>query len=432
MNMNGAYCSFVWNEHGICTNPLVYRWERKKPRLILKVAVAERDGKWFAQDSVQHGNLGAVGSGGWSGGVSHRRSVSDHSGHEVIILALNAARATCSRDGLPLHIDKFIADTRTRVLSDTDVPVPTQRTTGTTESFDGASPSSPTTEQDTNMSSNSDTVLDSGEAFLDAVTGAGQAQEAPTLKAPSSVAPRAAEDGGALEVVSTGPVANTRDAAAGISEAFARAKGMVVSAAREVVFCGLLMAEQKAQLKHGQFLKWLGKHCPEIPTRTAQQWMQVAESAVCLAANAESLDQMRNGCVFSKLPVSNLLQLPPAELPEPAVAVQSRLLELVDGKTQKQLRLEFKDLEPKGRGGDNTPRDADGKRIQKGWGAKHAPDKEGAEELVRLYCQKIRFLREGQSLALIGDALLNELETERVELGHAIRAIRDSRKKTKR
>jgi hypothetical protein len=45
------------------------------------------------------------------------------------------------------------------------------------------------------------------------------------------------------------------------------------------IAAGKLLLEAKAQLKHGQWLPWLGKHCPGVPERTASHYMRLAKHA---------------------------------------------------------------------------------------------------------------------------------------------------------
>lgn len=45
------------------------------------------------------------------------------------------------------------------------------------------------------------------------------------------------------------------------------------------IAAGQLLCQAKGQLKHGEWLPWLGEHCPEISRRLAQKYMQVAAKA---------------------------------------------------------------------------------------------------------------------------------------------------------
>lgn len=130
-----------------------------------------------------------------------------------------------------------------------------------------------------------------------------------------------------------------------ITEAWTETEEVLRSGIRRVIVFGLLLLDTKERglqtkvIKHGQFLPWLEKNCPNVPQRTAYQWMSLASGVL------DSL-QICNDCKFDDLPLHQVLQLPPNELPKEAVEVQQKVFNLVDGKSQKQLLFEFRDLEP--------------------------------------------------------------------------------------
>ena len=99
-------------------------------------------------------------------------------------------------------------------------------------------------------------------------------------------------------------------------------------------------------IPRGQFLTWIKVHCPDISIRTAQVYMQIADG-ICKKL------QIRSLCVFDDLPLHKLLSMPSAELSQDALEVQSKVLSLIEGKTQQQLLLDFREIDPR-RGGDKV------------------------------------------------------------------------------
>jgi hypothetical protein len=218
--------------------------------------------------------------------------------------------------------------------------------------------------------------------------------------------------------------------AVAISAAFASAKAAMDPAMRKVILCGLLMLEQKARLKHGQFDPWLKTNCPEIPERTARMYRDIAEAAVCITLEKKSFVQIGNDCRFgANFPISKLLQLSAGELPKPVAEIQSRLFELVDGKSQKQLLFDFKDPDAR-RGGDRTPRNKHGKRIQKAWGSKE-PTPEDINSQAGLIIMDLAWLRgeKGKWISMLSEENFRALEFERVALTSVMSEIGKVRKK---
>ncbi len=205
------------------------------------------------------------------------------------------------------------------------------------------------------------------------------------------------------------------ESAAQISQAFAEAKGQMETAIRKVLVCGLMMIDQKARCKHGEFGPWLEKHCPEIQWRTAQRWMETSDVVV-------SISQIRHRVVFAsggEIPLFRLLSMPASELPAEGVEIQEKVFSLVDGKTQKQLQLAWKDTEPAKREYHPPVRTP----------AEIAEDlKRGAEDRVKFLTSSMRLMLDGQDLALAGDACFAELDGVRIDLGHVMKQITGGRK----
>ena len=178
-------------------------------------------------------------------------------------------------------------------------------------------------------------IMPKNETLIDADTGdnlpqeesSGQQTPTPTMAATARLAAISPQD-------------------AEVAERISRLYSDAVQGLRKMVLCGAEMLEHKAKLKHGQFLPWLEKYCPEIPERTARRFMDCAESAICLGLKVKALNQIGHDGRFDNLPISRLLQLPFSDLPPAAAAAQKQIFELVDGKTQKQLLFDFRDTEP--------------------------------------------------------------------------------------
>jgi len=93
------------------------------------------------------------------------------------------------------------------------------------------------------------------------------------------------------------------------------------SAVRHAVRAGELLAEAKAQVKHGEWLPWLRENFPGDP-RTAQRYMQVAANA----SRVSHLPTMREAVALLSEPRGNGAKAPaapPGQIPfadEPATA----------------------------------------------------------------------------------------------------------------
>ena len=210
-----------------------------------------------------------------------------------------------------------------------------------------------------------------------------------------------------------------------ISIAFREASFQVSSAIRKVIYCGLLMIEQKEECKHGQFEKWLEKNCPEIPFRTARHWMEAAEAGVCLATGEKSINQIgQNGRFDASMPISKILQLPSTELSKENKALQGKIFDVVDGKTQSQLVFDFRST--KGPGGKTTKYDSNGNPIHKAYG-KLPPEqmKHNANEGVKLLSRQILSMACTKTawLSLCDRENFRALEEARILLGQEMKKV---------
>lgn len=125
------------------------------------------------------------------------------------------------------------------------------------------------------------------------------------------------------------------------------------NALRKVIVCGLLLNHTKERLdKHGEFGPWLREHCfPDLDKdqfdsawRKANRWMDTAR-AMC------GLLDIRHNVEFDGQPLYLILQLESCDLSKEQRAVQSRIFDFLEEKTQSQLQLEWRnadDLTPGG------------------------------------------------------------------------------------
>ena len=82
------------------------------------------------------------------------------------------------------------------------------------------------------------------------------------------------------EVPELSPVRNRADA---IRRELAQAERDWQSALGHAIRAGELLAEQKASLKHGEWLPWLAQHVPGLSDRMARNYMRVAENPELVA-----------------------------------------------------------------------------------------------------------------------------------------------------
>ncbi len=131
---------------------------------------------------------------------------------------------------------------------------------------------------------------------------------------------------------------------------------------RKVVAVGLACFEIKGQLKHGKFKPWLAANCPGISYRSLAAYMQLTKNVlgVCgfktLAAYFKSADALHISHS------GELLSLPEGEVPEAAKPLREKICAVIDGKSQAQLFLEFKQSED----GDDGPKKKLGNLKSKG------------------------------------------------------------------
>jgi hypothetical protein len=133
---------------------------------------------------------------------------------------------------------------------------------------------------------------------------------------------------------------------------------------RRVVSLGLFAWEVKEKkLKHGQFGKWLAAHCPKLvrireksgtpqPTEALDTYMRLTKGVLQgMGFTIEKyLAHISIPVLDGKCHGGKFLLLPDKKLNPEVKALKEKFCTLVDGKTQRQLCLEFKQVEQKDNG----------------------------------------------------------------------------------
>ncbi len=129
---------------------------------------------------------------------------------------------------------------------------------------------------------------------------------------------------------------------------------------RRVVALGLFAWEIKeGQLKHGEFGAWLAEHCPKLatidtvtqkakPSRALQGYMELTKNVLesCGCPTIEKYLATIAKCANdAHLKPGQFLLIADKKVPETLAPMREKIFELVDGKTQRSLFLEFKQCE---------------------------------------------------------------------------------------
>ena len=129
---------------------------------------------------------------------------------------------------------------------------------------------------------------------------------------------------------------------------------------RKIVALGLFAWEVKqGRLKHGQFGPWLAAHCPKLATvdsatgkpktsRALNGYMGLTKNVLESAGFAtiqKYLGTAGKSANDADLGHGQFLLIEDTKVPEKLKAVREKIFEIVDGKTQKQLFVEFKQAE---------------------------------------------------------------------------------------
>lgn len=136
--------------------------------------------------------------------------------------------------------------------------------------------------------------------------------------------------------------------AAKISEACSEANRVLSNALSFALVAGLLMIERKEELPHGEFGPWLEKYCPDVAWNTANRFMNAARSAVAaVLGNSYAKGELADRCNFDGAPLHELLVADAATLTKPARDIQNQFRDFLQGKTQHQLLLDWKEIKEK-------------------------------------------------------------------------------------
>lgn len=129
---------------------------------------------------------------------------------------------------------------------------------------------------------------------------------------------------------------------------------------RRVVALGLFAWELKEEkLDHGKFGPWLAKHCPKLatidsvtgrakPSRALSGYMALTTSvleSIGFPTIEKFLNTVGKCANEAHLGGGKMLLIADKRVPEELREVRSKIFELVDGKTQRSLFLEFKQAE---------------------------------------------------------------------------------------
>ncbi len=128
-----------------------------------------------------------------------------------------------------------------------------------------------------------------------------------------------------------------------ITNQYKATKQRIGQCLRDVVATGALMLEAKSRVQRGGIHAWLLEFAPEVPERTAYQWMALAQESFKLMPQIKDID----------IPAHQLLIAAPETLSAEERAVQGDFFAVLDGKTQNELLWGFKSQTHRGQGGDN-------------------------------------------------------------------------------
>ena len=135
---------------------------------------------------------------------------------------------------------------------------------------------------------------------------------------------------------------------------------------RRVIALGLFAWQVKeTQLKHGEFGAWLATHCPKLATldamgkphasRALRGYMELTKNVlegVGFSTIEKYLDEAAKFSGNKSLNHGGFLLIADKKVPESVKPLREKICQLVDGKTQRQLFLEFKQADED----DNKPK----------------------------------------------------------------------------
>jgi len=111
------------------------------------------------------------------------------------------------------------------------------------------------------------------------------------------------------------------------------------SATRRLLICGLFIEHIVANLPHGQFGPWVDAHKEEIGASYPSicGWRKFAKSAM------EAVGFQNSNALEFSIPMHEAVALPTSEVPEDMRKAREKIDELIEGKSVKQLMLNFKE-----------------------------------------------------------------------------------------
>lgn len=127
------------------------------------------------------------------------------------------------------------------------------------------------------------------------------------------------------------------------------------SGLRRILIAGFFIDRIAAELPKGQLRGWLETHCPDVTQRTTNRWRELAANVA--GACGIKMDTR----VHFDLPA--LLAMPVEAVPEAQSDLRSKIDEMIDGKSFRQLTFAFKQAEE---GADGKTRTKVGRRAGEG------------------------------------------------------------------
>lgn len=221
------------------------------------------------------------------------------------------------------------------------------------------------------------------------------------------------------------------------------------NAGRRIMSFGLLAWEVKERkLKHGQWGPWLARHAPALcrphsqtgilqPSASLSSYMQMTKDVLedfgfTIQRYFKHIEASKElGVCYG----GKFLLLPDKKLTEPALALKKEFCDRVDGKTAKQIRLSFNQVEEdddgeikpkrgrlKGEGGVSREQRAAAKL------AEEKAEITGMEVEAEEFCKWIDHVADTAHLPQISDKVWNKLFDRMNLLGDFMAQVNESRK----
>lgn len=206
------------------------------------------------------------------------------------------------------------------------------------------------------------------------------------------------------------------EVAAKISHAYAEASRSLSNALGHTICAGLMILQRKEELPHGEFGPWLEKFCPEISWVTACAMMNATRGAVARVLGDENAKpEILSNLKFDGAPLPDVLSADPATLTKSAREVQNQFKDFLQGKTQHQLLLDWKEIKAKG-DDDRTP-------AKKPTAAElaEAESQSANDNLTQLAADIELFVLQGKALQCASDSVKQALLEKGIEMNNRLR-----------